>query len=122
MSFLVNNLSFIIGDLVPKNSQTWKLYVLSRRQMTSSIMTPALNESMIGELELLIVNHHKSYKNLTKQSLKPKHHHLLHYVRLFKLSGPSRNFLCMRFEAKHSYFWSKYISNFSEKAPAETQL
>lgn len=100
MIYLLNNLSFLVGDLVPTNSKTWKLY-LSLRELVSLIMSPSFSDETIDRLERQIKTHHTSYKKLSEESLKPKHHHLLHYVRILKILGPLRLFSCMRFEGFH---------------------
>ena len=91
MFFLINNLSFFVGDLVPCTSKAWKLYI-SLRKLVSFIMSPSFTNSMIDNLEKQVEVHHKLYKKLSKQALIPKHHHLLHYVRMLKMLPDYQSF------------------------------
>lgn len=52
-------------------------------------------------LDALVTEHHQLYLYLFKDTLKPKHHFLLHYARVMKSVSPLINIWCMRCEAKH---------------------
>jgi len=55
---------------------------------------------MLKYLKYLISEHHDMYLSLFN-SLKPKHHFLLHYPNIILKTGPLIYLSCMRFEAKH---------------------
>ncbi|XP_050063305.1 uncharacterized protein LOC126552640 [Aphis gossypii] len=80
MSCFMKYFGLIIGDMVPVESE---------------------NEDIVL-LESLITEHHEIYLRLFRgTSLKPKHHHMVHYPLIIKNSGPLSLFWSMRFEAKH---------------------
>jgi len=41
------------------------------------------------------------YTHFFNDTLKPKHHFLIHYPSIIEQSGPPRNYWCFRFEGKH---------------------
>lgn len=47
------------------------------------------------------MEHHDLYQSLFGETLKPKHHHMVHYPMVMKMVGPLKNIWSMRFEAKH---------------------
>ncbi|XP_058798086.1 uncharacterized protein LOC131668172 [Phymastichus coffea] len=100
MKFLLFNLTFLIGDLVPSINKSWKLY-LSLRKIVFLVFAPVLTEKSISILQQEITNHHILYRKTLKKLLKPKHHHLLHYIRYIILLGLPRQLSCMRFEGRH---------------------
>lgn len=55
-------------------------------------------------LKHLIKRHHEEYIHLFNDTLKPKHHLMLHYYSIILKSGPLRNFWCFKYEAKHKEF------------------
>lgn len=52
-------------------------------------------------MQCLVTEHHEIYIKLFGNTLKTKHHNMLHYPRLMLRVGPLVNLWCMRFEAKH---------------------
>ncbi|KAJ1519816.1 hypothetical protein ONE63_005068 [Megalurothrips usitatus] len=48
-----------------------------------------------------ISEHHRLYCALFNDTLKPKHHNMLHYCTIMRLSGVPSNYACDRFEANH---------------------
>lgn len=55
----------------------------------------------IDLLEMLISEYLTLHKKLFPNSLKIKHHNLLHYPRIMRKYGPLKCMTCMRFEGKH---------------------
>jgi hypothetical protein len=45
--------------------------------------------------------HNFLYISLFQQTLKPKHHYLVHYCRIISLLDPLKLLWCMRYESKH---------------------
>lgn len=119
MLFLVENLGLLIGDLVPLDHKVWELY-LNLREIISIILASSFNIATLQLLETLISEHHSLYLELFSETLKPKHHLLLHYARMMKRFGPLKYFSCIRYEAKHKQLKdnSKVIT--SRKKPAFT--
>ncbi|KYN22123.1 hypothetical protein ALC57_05487 [Trachymyrmex cornetzi] len=112
MKFLIENLNFIIGDLIPKNNCTWKLYlILSDILHITSISTITLEN--IERFNSLTSEYIKLNLKLFKTPLKIKHHHLVHYSRLMKKFGPLNNMSSIRYEAKHKQVkeYSKVITS-----------
>lgn len=68
--------------------------------LTSRTVCSELN----NRLRLLIKNHHELYLSLFDETLKPKHHLLLHYPGIMEQMGPVVTNSVLRFEAKHRQF------------------
>ena len=100
MACFVQNLGLIIGDLVPKENKTWKIYILLR-EIFSIILAPTVTLENITALKSLLTKHYRLHMKLVDDTLKPKHHLLLHYPHAMVKMGPVRQMSCMRFEAKH---------------------
>lgn len=93
-------LGIFIRDLVPEYDKFWQLYILLR-QILDIILAKALARDDSLVLNHLIHEHNKLYIELARGTLKPKYHHLLHYVMVFQMSGPFVHYSSMHFEAKH---------------------
>jgi len=92
--------SLIIGDLVPPDDSHWELY-LSLRAIIDILNARSFFLQEVKYLQCLITEHHEIYIRLFGNTLKTKHHNMLHYPRLMLRIGPLVNIWCMRFEAKH---------------------
>lgn len=90
----------LVKDMVPVDDPFYKLYLLLH-DIVSLTHAKGLPKSASEILKTTIQEHHELYMHLTKESLKPKHHFLLHYYRLFLLFGPFGLLSTIRFEAKH---------------------
>ncbi|XP_066590791.1 uncharacterized protein [Prorops nasuta] len=101
MKCFILNVSLLFGDLIPQNSHFWKLYILLR-QIVCIALQSTISESDITLIDKLITQHHILYVKLFKETLKPKHHNMLHYAHIMKTVGPLVHIWSMRFEAKHS--------------------
>ncbi|XP_066595388.1 uncharacterized protein [Prorops nasuta] len=119
MNFLVANLGLLIGDLIPRDSKPWSLY-LHLREIISIIMAPAFNTETLCYLSNLISRYHAIYLECFNDFLKPKYHILTHYPQIMKQMGPLKNLSCIRFEAKHKQLkdYAKVIT--SRRNPAYT--
>lgn len=79
------------------------------------LLSKEIPRDLAERLKYLITRHHRQYNNLFNDTLKPKHHLMLHYYDVILNSGPPRNFWCFQFEAKHKEFKSYARSISSRK-------
>jgi hypothetical protein len=99
MSF-VHIFPLLIGDLIPEDDNVWQFF-LTLLKIIDILLCRNIDNSTVLYLESLISEHHESYVQLFHDTLKPKHHFMLHYPHIIKQIGPLRLIWCMRFEAKH---------------------
>lgn len=100
LSFVLNT-GLILGDLITNfDDKYWELYILLRKILLITLQD-SVTDSTADLLENLINEHHMLYIDLFDETLKPKHHLMLHYPRIMKIVGPLRSLWSMRFEAKH---------------------
>jgi len=90
----------MIGDLIPENDDVWN-FVIILLKIIELLMSYKFTDNSIKYLEQLIKDHNSLYSLLFNDTLKPKHHFLIHYPNLIRESGPPRHFWCFRFEGKH---------------------
>lgn len=100
MMCLMKNLAIMIGDLVPDNDPVWLLY-LCLRQILDIVFSCDVSEGQLILLQTLVAEHHQDYVTLFKDTLKPKHHFMLHYDEAIRCLGPLCWIWSMRFESKH---------------------
>lgn len=99
---LIQNLPFLLGDLVNPESLHWQLFILLR-EICSIIFVPVVSTGLAVYLKQLIIDHHRLFKELYPgKKLIPKHHFMVHYPSMMVQFGPLSRFWCMRFEAKHN--------------------
>ncbi|XP_050535222.1 uncharacterized protein LOC126902220 [Daktulosphaira vitifoliae] len=99
----VHFFSLMVGDLVPEDDEVW-LFYLNFLKIIDILLSYSFSESKISLLTDLIKQHHENYIYLFNDTLKPKHHLMVHYPKIIKESGPLRHFWCFRFEGKHKEF------------------
>lgn len=95
MFHLHQNASLIFGNLVPRRNIFWKLYTLLR-QIVTIVLQSTINNDDINLFEKLVENHHILYVKLFKDTLKPKHHFMVHYAHNMKIVGPLIHIWAMR--------------------------
>lgn len=100
MKFLIENLNLIIGDLIPKNNCTWRLYLILS-EMLHIVSISAITLENIERFNSLASEYIKLNLKLFKAPLKIKHHHLVHYSKLMKKFGPLNNMSSIQYKAKH---------------------
>lgn len=100
MKFLIENLNFIIDDLIPRNNCMWKLYLILS-EILHIVTISAITLENIEGFKSLTSEYIKLHLKLFKMPLKIKHHHLVHYPKLMKKFGPLSNMSSIRYEAKH---------------------
>lgn len=103
MLCLVRNFRFIVGDLIPYNDDTWKLYLLIY-DITEILTSASIQARTLDYLRELITEHHSLYLKLSESHLKPKYHFLIHYAEVILKIGPPVLLSCMRYEGKHADF------------------
>lgn len=91
---------FIIGDMVPENEPSWKIFILIHK-ILDILLSRSITESTLDYLTILIKEHHLLYQKTFNDNLKPKFHFLLHYPRIISTIGPVRSVWCMKYEAYH---------------------
>lgn len=96
----VTFIPLIIGDKIPTNDEVW-LYFCNLLKICHILMLRQVNASLIHILRNLVSNHHEQYQHLFNDTLKPKHHNLVHYSSFILSSGTPRHQWAMRGEAKH---------------------
>ena len=73
---------YLIGANVPEGDVNWKNY-LQLLEIVDLLMAPEISEDEVGELTLLISQHHTLFSRLyTSSSVLPKHHFMVHMPRL----------------------------------------
>ena len=98
---LVRVFSLAIGSLVAEGDEVWLLY-LQLRVILDILFAPSIELSELTLLKVLIAEYLEQHTLLFPvNTLKKKHHHLIHYPRLIHEVGPLHRYWCMRFEAKH---------------------
>lgn len=98
MYYLINNLSLMISDCIPEKNPCWQLYLLLKKMINISC-SHFLTSECIDLFHLVVSKYLSLHKNVFNILFKPKHHNLLHYVRVMKKYGPLMS--SIRFEAKH---------------------
>ncbi|KAL7292930.1 hypothetical protein TKK_0013383 [Trichogramma kaykai] len=96
---LVRYLPIILGPVVPRYDEHWKLLLLLRR-IGDILTNHRIIKADIGRLSELITEFNTLYIRFYGD-LKPKFHHLVHYPRLLELNGPCFKYSTMRFESRH---------------------
>ena len=108
---LIQNLPFLLGDLVNPESLHWQLFILLR-EICSIIFAPVVTTGLAVYLKQLIIDHHRLFKELYPgKNLIPKHHFMTHYPSMMVQFGPlSRPGVCNLYDQK-SHFWPKKEKN-----------
>ena len=103
-SCLFRLLAFIIGDKVPENNKFWDLYLVLS-QIIDIIYSRKISEIQSEQLDWLVQEHHCKYLTLfPNETLKKKHHNMIHYGTAIRKLGSLLDYATLRFEGKHSYF------------------
>lgn len=100
MKYFILCFGLMVGNLIPVGNKHWELY-LKLREIVCLISSRHITVDDHKLLEVLISEHHTILVELFKVTLKPKHHHMVHYPRIMKNVGPLIHMSSMRFESKH---------------------
>lgn len=96
-AFLV---SHIIEGSIDLTDEVWQFFFLLREIM-DICFAKSTRVNTLDVLESLIFQHHTLYCKIFNDTLKPKHHNMIHYSKIIKMSGPLSHLSVMRFESKH---------------------
>jgi hypothetical protein len=93
----------MIGDLIPNNIDDIWLFFLNFLEIVDILMSHKLLQDLISYLKRFIKKHNLDYVTLFNDTLKSKHHFLIHYplILVVQKSGPPRHFRCFKYESKH---------------------
>lgn len=100
MMTFIHFFPLMIGDLIIEGDEVWQFFLILIK-LIDILLSNTFNQSAILHLKNLIMQHNSLYISLFNDTLKPKHHFLVHYPTIIQYSGPPRHFWCFRFEAKH---------------------
>lgn len=89
--------SLMVGDLIPEDDTIW-IFFLNFLEIIEILLSSQFSNGSILHLQRLIEKHNSEYVSLFKDTLKPKHHLLVHYPTVIKNSGPPNIFgvLCLK--------------------------
>lgn len=111
MGCLTRVFSLAVGKSVPQQDEVWQFY-LKLRGILDILFAPVTCSDELAMLAILIEEYLQARIDcFPSESLKNKHHHLVHYPRLVREVGPLCRNWCMRFESKHQR--SKTVMNMS---------
>lgn len=68
----------MIGDKIDDEDPYWENFLL-HLQINEYIFAPTICNDMAVHLQDLIVDHHKTFKELYRCSIIPKMHYMVHY-------------------------------------------
>lgn len=102
MKCFVDNITLMIGDLVPAGDE-WT-FLINVTKVGSCVMKPSFTSEEIEEFKQLIQQTLTQYKVLFNKHLKPKAHFLTHYPLAIEWMGPTRFTSTFIPEMKHKYF------------------
>ena len=100
MRTFVRTCTHLVGDLVLETDPVWLFYLILR-DIIDIVLSRHIQEESLISLSRKISEHHRIYTQLFNDTLKPKHHLMVHYPTIIKMSGCPTNFACDRFEANH---------------------
>lgn len=100
MMAFVHLFPLMVGDLVKNDDEIWS-FLLRFLEIIEILLYFEISRDILEKLKYLIKCHHADYIKLFNDTLKPKHHLMLHYYNIILQSGPPRLFWCFRYEANH---------------------
>lgn len=75
---LARMLPLIIGDLIPKEDEYWRLFLLLLK-IVDLVMAPKVTVAIAAYIRQLILQHHCSFRELyPDRNLTPKLHYMVH--------------------------------------------
>lgn len=97
---LITFFPLIVGTLIPKDDAVW-IHFCNLLKICHILMSREIHPTMLDTLKSLVEVHHTQYQELFDDTLKPKHHNIVHYASFIKHSGTPRHQWTMRGEGKH---------------------
>lgn len=98
------NFTLILGPFILDSNDSVWTFCKTLVEISDLLNLTAFSEVNLPALESKIKLHHQLYQQLFHDSLKPKHHFLVHYPEIIKKCGPVGGMSCFRNEAKHQKF------------------
>lgn len=78
---LARNLPLLIGGLIPDDDDHWSLFC-NFLEIVRIIFAPTVSRNQIAYLQVLIQNHHETFKELYPDCpITPKMHYMIHMPR-----------------------------------------
>jgi hypothetical protein len=112
----------LIGDKIPIDNDHWKLFT-KLIKIANLAESEELTYKKIYELENLIQKFLSDFKlTYPNETLKKKHHNLVHYPKSIRMLGNLIDFSTLRFEAKHSMFKTASNSTYNYRNIIKTVL
>lgn len=102
MLTLLRFFGLMVGDFIPRDDSLWSMYT-ALRKVLDVVLSQNISDGTSDLLQTLVAELNELYTNLTKTSLKPKFHNLVHYHSALVKYGPIVSLWSMRFEAKHRH-------------------
>lgn len=109
MLILLKILPFLLRDV----DSEYVKFINELIEIVQIVLAPVISLQTISRLQNLIEQHLNQFKHLFPESnVIPKQHYMLHLPSQIKSLGPLIRCMCMRFEAKHSYFkqWASKLN------------
>lgn len=97
---LLRNFGLLIGDLIPEDHECWGLFI-QLKQVVDIIMDTKLLANSYKCLKVFISEYLSNLNEFFPSSIKPKHHHLVHYPTVLHQMGPLWHMSSMRGESRH---------------------
>ncbi|XP_055626455.1 uncharacterized protein LOC129768690 [Toxorhynchites rutilus septentrionalis] len=113
MMTFIHLFTLMIGDLIPEGNEVW-LFFLNLVDIIEILLSFEIPYEKAEELNALIRKHHEGYIRYFNDTLKPKHHFMVHYCTVIQNSGPPRFYWSFPFEAKHKVF-KMYARNITSR-------
>lgn len=110
MLTLLRFLGIMVGSYVPRDNTIWMLYI-KLRKILDIVLSAKVSDGTEDLLQILVAEFNELYMKITKDSLKPKFHNMIHYHTALEKFGPLYSLWSMRFEGKHRH--SKMAANTS---------
>lgn len=98
MLCFIRHFTLLFGCHVPESDRYWDL-VLQLRRIAELVTSSSIHIDTTLIIHERISEYLQSLNSLFPNSIKPKHHFMLHYSRVFTISGPLWNLSSIRFES-----------------------
>ncbi|XP_067633254.1 uncharacterized protein [Eurosta solidaginis] len=105
--------TLIIGDVVERDDIVWK-FVLNLIELLDLLLLSEYTSLDMINLKSHIQTHNRDYPIIFYDTLKPKHHLLIHYCRVLEHSGPLKLLWTLPFESKHRQL-KEYAKNITSR-------
>ena len=110
----------LVGDLIPKNNDVWRLY-LHMRKIMDIVLMQSLHKKYQNLLNTLVSVHLLLFKKVfPDERIKCKSHNVLHYGTVLLQSGPIINTSTVRFEGYHKHKKQEAAATTSRKKNTKT--